>query len=105
MQEYVACITHERGLARKTTCVGYANYLHHLRVWMEQNGYPDPDLTAFTTPVLRRFLHYLSAKGLRPHTIRGYFHPIIGLGAYLVEQGILPQNPAKALTMPKKDAA
>jgi site-specific recombinase XerD len=32
-------------------------------------------------------------------------HPIIGLGAFLVENGVLEKNPAKALTMPKKDAA
>lgn len=105
MQDYVNCIKHERRLARKTTCVGYANYLHHLHVWLEENGYPDATLDAFTTPTLRRFLYFLSGRGLRPRTIRAYFHPIIGLGAYLVENKVLTENPAKALTMPKKDAA
>lgn len=76
-QDYIAHITHERRLAKKTTVTGYANYLRHLLHWMEANGYPAPTLDAFTTPVLRRFLYFLSGKGLRPRSIRGYFHPII----------------------------
>ena len=105
MRDYVNCITHERRLARKTTVTGYANYLHHLQGWLKENGYPEPTLDDFNVTVLRRFLYYLSARNLRPRTIRAYFHPIIGLGAFLVENKVLTENPAKALTMPKKDAA
>lgn len=103
--DYVNHITHERRLAKTTTVTGYASYLRQLLRWLEANGYPNPTLDAFTVPVLRRYLYYLSAEGLRPRTIRGRFHPITGLGAFLVENGILETNPSKALTMPKKDAA
>jgi len=103
--DYVNFITHERRLARTTTVTGYASNLRQLLRWLEANGYPDPTLDAFTTPVLRRYLYYLSGEGLRPRTIRGRFHPITGLGVFLVENGILEVNPTKALTMPKKDAA
>ena len=103
--DYVNHITHERRLAKTTTVTGYACYLRQLLRWLESNGYPDPTLDAFTVPVLRRYLYFLSSEGLRPRTIRGRFHPITGLGAFLVENGILEANPTKALTMPKKDAA
>jgi len=105
VQDYINCITHERRLARKTTVTGYANHLHHLSVWLKANGYPEPTLDDFNVTTLRRFLYALSGRNLRPRTIRGYFHPIIGLGAFLVENKVLTANPAKALTMPKKDAA
>jgi site-specific recombinase XerD len=103
--DYVSHITHERRLARSTTVTGYASYLRQFLRWMEANGYPEPTLNDLSTPVLRRYLYYLSGEGLRPRTIRGRFHPITGLGAFLVENGILETNPTKALTMPKKDAA
>lgn len=104
IQDFVNHITHERRLAR-TTVTGYGMYLKHFTGWLEQNGYTDATLEAFNTPTLRRYLYGLSSKGRRPRTIRGAFHPIIGLGAFLVSNGILKENPAKALTMPKKDAA
>jgi site-specific recombinase XerD len=101
--DYILHITHERRLA-KTTQVGYANYLHHFQEWLKQNGYPEPSVADFTTPALRRYLYAISARGLRPRTIRAMFHPIIGLGKFLVDNSALAENPAKALTMPKKDA-
>lgn len=105
MQDYVNCITHERGLARKTTCTGYASYLRAFLEWMQQNGYEEPCVADFTTPCLRRYQYHLSNNGLRPRSIRGRFHPIVGLGEFLIENGALESNPAKSLTLPKKDAA
>jgi site-specific recombinase XerD len=79
--------------------------LRQLLRWLKTNGYPDPALDAFNVQTLRRYLYSVSAEGRRPRTIRGRFHPIIGLGEFLVTNGVLETNPAKALTMPKKDAA
>ena len=59
----------------------------------------------FSTPVLRRYLYSLSARGLRPRTIHGLFDPLRGLGNFLVDNGVLTANPVLALKMPKKDAA
>ena len=103
--DYVNHITHERRLAKTTTVTGYASNLRQLLRWMDANGYPDPTLDAFNTPILRRYLYHLSGNNLRPRTIRGRFHPITGLGEFLKANGILEVNPTAALTMPKKDAA
>ncbi len=103
--DYVNFITHERRLAKSTTVTQYASNLRQLLRWLEANGYPAPALDAFNVQTLRRYLYSISAEGRRPRTIRGRFHPIIGLGEFLVTNGILETNPAKALTMPKKDAA
>lgn len=104
VNDYLNHITHERGLA-KTTCVGYRMYLKHFTDWLDGGGYPDADLSAFTLPVLRRYLYFVSAKGSRPRTVRGHFFPLRGLGDFLVQQGAIAANPARSLTMPKKDAA
>lgn len=84
MNDYLAFITHERGLA-KTTRVGSEMYLRHLLRWMETNGYPSPALSDFNTAVLRRFLYHPSSQGKRPRTIRGTFYPVRALGDYLVD--------------------
>jgi site-specific recombinase XerD len=44
-------------------------------------------------------------RGKRPRTVRSAFNPIRGLGEYLVQQGVLTENPSLKVTMPKKDAA
>ena len=84
----------------------YQSRLRHLIWhWLPDNGYPDPDITVFTVPVLRRYLYAQGARGLRPRTIRGMFHPIRSIGDYMVEHGLIAENPARALALPKKDAA
>jgi len=102
--DYLNYITHELGLSPRTvTC--YGSRLRHNARWLEANGYPDPDLTAFSAPVLRRYLYAESTRGLRPRTLRGLFNPLVGLGDFLVAQGLLPDNPARTIVMPKVDAA
>jgi len=63
---------------------------------------------AFSTPVLRRYLdggYSLNAQGLRPRTIHGLFDPLRGLGKFLVEHGVLTENPVLALKIPEKTDA
>ena len=103
-RDYLAFIKHERGLSHNTH-KGYQSSLNHFLRWLDDNGYPAATLEAFTAPVLRRFLYGLAGRALRPRTIRGYFHSIRGMGEFLVLQNVIPSNPAKTLTLPKKDAA
>lgn len=102
--DYLGHIRHERGLS-KVTCLHYQSWLHHFTDWLQANGYPDADLSAFSTPVLRRYQYAKSKAGVRPRTILSAFHSLRGLGEFLVTNGYLTVNPCSGLTMPKKDAA
>ena len=102
--DYLRFILHERGLS-KNTHTGYQSKLRHLHRWLTENGYPAPTTDCLTVTLCRRFLYYLSGKGLRPRTIRCYFDPIDGLCQLLIANKLLTENPVKALTLPKKDAA
>lgn len=103
--DYLRYLRYEQGVTASTLKTYGAALRRYLR-WLEtEGGYPAPGLEAFSTPVLRRFAYYLGGQGLRPRTIRGVFHGLIGLGQFLVTNGALSENPAKGVGMPKKDAA
>lgn len=104
IEDYLRHIQHERGLSKKTV-KGYQAYLHHFHAWLQANGYPEPRLTDFTLPVLKRYYYHQAGKGLRPRTLWTVVHPLRGMGEYLLSQGAIPENPAKQLVLPKKDAA
>jgi integrase/recombinase XerC len=102
---YVEHIRHERNLAA-TTCKHYASWLHGFTDWLSANGYPaDPDLDTFNALTLRRYQLDKAKQGARPRTIHSAFHALRGMGEYLVEMKVIPENPCKQLKMPKKDAA
>jgi integrase/recombinase XerD len=103
-RDYLSYIKHERGLSYNThRC--YQAQLLHVQRWLTVSGYPEPSTDCLSVPILRRFQYGLSARGLRPRTIHGYFDALDSLCAFLVENGAIPDNPIKALTLPKKDAA
>lgn len=102
--DYLQALRVEQGAAA-TTQKGYTAQIRHFHTWLTANGYPEPILADFNAPVCRRFLYYLSGKGLRPRSIRSYFHPLKGFGEFLIRNGVLTDNPAKTVTLPKKDAA
>ena len=104
IKDYLLFLQHEQGAA-KTTLKAYRARLHNLTAWLASNGYPDPTLETFATPILRRYLYSLSGRGLRPRTIRGFFNAIRSLGQFLVTQGAMTENPSLAVGLPKKDAA
>lgn len=104
VNDYVQYIRYERGLS-KTTVEGYISWLRNYQGWLRENGYPNPLLEAFTAPVLRRFFYAQAERGIRPRTLRSIFHPLRGLGDFLVKTEVLPKNPARDVTLPKKDAA
>jgi integrase/recombinase XerD len=104
VSDYLNYISVEKGHA-KATCKSYAAWLRHMLAWLNENGYPDPDLSVFDPTVLRRYQYTLSGRGCRPRTIRGAFAPIKALGHFLVANGAIQTNPTATLTMPKRDAA
>lgn len=102
--DYLNHIRYERGLAA-FTCEHYASWMRAYLRWLADNGYPEPTLTAFTVPVLRRYQYSKSKEGVRLRTIYSAFHALRGSGAFLVENGVLLEDPVPLLTLPKKDAA
>lgn len=99
--DYMNYLQHERRCAR-TTLIGYRCWLNIFNAWLDSNGHPGADLSAFTTITLRSYQYAMSQKKKRPRTILSAFNPIKGLGEFLVVHGLLTVNPAKALTMQKK---
>ncbi len=97
-------IKYEKGLAPHSVELYQSRLRHLIWKWLPENGYPNPDTTVFSAPVLRRYLYAQGERGLRPRTVRGMFHPIRGVGDYMVDHGILAANPACIITLPKKDA-
>ena len=101
--DYIKHARHSLGLTQ-STCESYHASLRHFTRWLEANGYPSPDLSALSTPVLRRYLYAQSAAGKRPRTIRGLFHPIKALCVFLMAQGAMDSNPVTEIQLPQKDA-
>src|ERR1043166_6504862 len=104
IRDYFQFIEHEQNVT-SGTLETYKSWLRHFHRWLESNGFPEPGLDAFNLPTLRRFLYELSGRKYRPRTIRGIFHPLRGLGEFLLTNGVITVNPAKQVTMPKMDAA
>jgi site-specific recombinase XerD len=103
-EQYLLFITHEQRLS-KATVRDSRFYLQRFLDWLPVNGYPEATVDAFCETVLRRYFYAECARGLRPRTLLAGFYPLRALGDWLVSRGILAQNPAKAITPPKKDAA
>ena len=102
--DYLSYLRHER-MSAKTTLYTYSSWLNSFRKWLTESGSPEADLSLLTTPTLRSYQYALSARKLRPRTIRAAFHPLRGLAAFLLTHKAIPSNPCAGLTMPKKDAA
>src|SRR5690242_10758490 len=101
--DYIEHIRYERRLAT-TTCTQYQSHLRAFLRWLSENGYPTPDLSALNPDVLRRYQMVRAKDGLRPRALRGLFHPLRGLAAFLMERGDMAENPVSVLKLPKKDA-
>jgi len=103
MEDYLGHLRHERGCAQNTA-YQYKSWLGHFSRWLSAEGKPIT-LDTFTAQTLRSYLYWMSRNGRRPRTILSAFNPIKGLGQFLVDHGLLDNNPAKSITYPKKDAA
>ena len=104
IEAYIAYIKYQRRLSPNTVA-GYQAWLRNFEKWLKENGYSEPAVSDLTTPLLMRFCQSMSERQKRPRTIRSAFSPIQSLGTFLVEQGILSENPAPKVKLPKKDAA
>ena len=104
IETYLAHIRHNMGHSPRT-CATYASWLHNFQGWLAAEGYSAPTVADFNALTLNRYLHSHSQAGKRPRTIHSIFNPMRGLGVYLAETGILPNNPALSVKLPKKDAA
>lgn len=102
-EDFLQYLRHEQN-ATPFTCRDYRSQLRHFFAWIAAHGYPQPRLTDFTTPLLRRYQYSLSGRGLRPRTIRGYMTALRSFGTFLCRNGVLAENPALSVRMPKKDA-
>lgn len=101
---YLEYLEHEQG-ASDTTRVGYASYLRRFNRYLTGRSEFEPQLREITTDDVRSYLYSLSKRGLRPRTLRGAMYPIRGLFDLAVERGQLSINPARAVKLPRKDAA
>lgn len=104
IETYLAHIRHNMGHSPRT-CATYASWLHNFQGWLEAEGYTTQTVADFNALTLNRYLHSHSQAGKRPRTIHSIFNPMRGLGVYLAETGVLPNNPALLVKLPKKDAA
>ena len=103
-RDYINYIKVEQGLSHNTTSC-YGAWLNHFIKWLQENGYPQPDLSAFNSMVLKRFFYELSGRGYRPRTLLSAFNPVKGMAKYLMAVGAIKDNPTTSLVFPKKDAA
>lgn len=105
-EDYLKFIALEKRYSARTVGT-YKWWLSHYARFILESGYPAPVRVtdAFSTPLLRRFQQGLAERKLRSRTILAAFYGLRGLGDYLVTNKVLPANPVRDLTMPKKGAA
>lgn len=97
-------LAHEQH-ASDATRVGYGSALRRFQRFLVERHGGEIDLGAVVADDVRAYLYRLSRSGLRPRTLCGAIHPIRGLFGMAVERGWVGVNPAKAVKLPKKDAA
>jgi site-specific recombinase XerD len=104
IRDYGLYCRHEAGHTKNT----FRCYQHRQRNflgWLAEQGHPDPDIHEVTAALVRRYSYSLSARKLRPRTIRAALHALRALFAYLVQMGALSEAPTREVALPKKDAA
>ena len=101
---YRSYIKIELGISESTVRC-YITWLNNFRKWLEAGGHQPLTLALFNQTVLTSYLHHHHGKGLRPRSIHSVFHPLRSFGDFLVLRLGLPENYAKMIQLPKKDAA
>src|SRR5438105_941018 len=104
IDHYLEYLEHEVH-ATSSTRVGYTSYLRRFRRHLIEQYGEEPTLDQVTTDDVRRYLYSLSRQNLRPRTLRTAIYPVRGLFGMAVQRGYRPDNPARAVKLPKKDAA
>ncbi len=98
--DYVNYLTVEKGLAQNSL-EGYRRDLQQFLDFLERQG---TGLKHICESDLLQFLHHMREQGQKPATIARKTTAIRGFGQYLEDQGILDENPAAFLDVPKKGA-
>lgn len=101
---YIEYLEHEQH-ASKATRYGYAAYLRRFNRFLVERHQRDLVVSEVATDDVRAYLYFLSRQGLRPRTLRGALYPVRGLFGLAVDRGYRTDNPARAVKLPKKDAA
>ena len=96
---------HEQGHT-PTTHLTYQSRQRQFARWLAaEAGLPDPPVRDVTANLIRRYSYSLSARSLRPRTIRGVLNALRALFTFLTASGALAADPAAEVRLPKKDAA
>lgn len=103
-RDYLQFARHELGHT-DTTIVSYQSWLRQFARWLEENGAPDPGVNEISMQQIRRYMYGLSARNLRPRTVRAGLNAVRALFAYLKAEGAITENVALEVRLPKKDAA
>ena len=90
----------ERDLSRHTLAA-YRSDLAQFAGWAARGGVTEVE--AIDRALLRRYVAYLGARGLRPRSIARKASAVRSLLSWAVERGILDANPAADLPSPKLD--
>lgn len=104
LRDFESYLEHEKNLtvgSRKS----YHFWLHKFSKWADEAKVSDDFALRFTTTVLRKYQYALSQGKRRPRTIINALQILRSLGDWAVMMDIVKENPVRALTMPKKDAA
>jgi site-specific recombinase XerD len=104
IRDFAAYSRHELGHTRKTNLC-YLSRQRNFARWLEEQGHSDPPVHEISPELIRRYFYSLSARRLRPRTVRSAMNGIRALFAYLVHMGGLKQDPAREINLPKLDAA
>ena len=104
IRDYGDYCRHELGHTT-STYYSYVSWQRNFAKWLEGQELHDPNVREITAGVIRRFSYSLSARDLRPRTVRGALHAVRALFAFLHEHGMIEANPALDVNLPKKDAA
>jgi site-specific recombinase XerD len=104
IDDYRTAARHELAHSR-ATYYSYVAILKQFARWLEANGHPDPPVREITPQLLRRYHFWVVGQNLRPRTIRGKLNALRALFGYLTAQGVIAENPALVIKLPRLDAA
>jgi integrase/recombinase XerC len=104
IRDYLDYARYEAGHSAKTLKC-YQTRQREFERWLAEQGFSDPPIDEITTELIRRFSYSLSARKLRPRTIRSAMGAVRALFPYLVAQGALRYDLSRKVTLPKLDAA
>jgi len=98
MEPFLDYLTFERGLSARTL-EAYQSDLGKLLRFLEERKVADPE--DITTRDLREFIFHLKGRELAPATIRRSISSVKGYFSFLLEEGILEQDPSEGLEAPR----